>query len=184
MTNERNIEILLAKHQDCQEILKLQQQNLKMTLNQEESKTQGFVTLSHTIEDLTAMNSPHPHIVAKDGDKLAGYALMMTPEHNDRFPKLFPLFDLSLAYEYKGKAIQDWSYFTMGQVCVAKEYRGLALVDRMYERMKQEVKGRFDLILTFIDRANTRSIRVHERTGWQVLDIDETAGWIAVVLEV
>lgn len=178
------LHITLANKADLKQILQLQQQNFRSSISADEASAQGFVTLSHTLEDLELMNQPHPHIVVKDGDRVVAFALFMMPEHNDRFPALTPLLQASLPQTYKGKTIKDYRYFIMGQVCVDKDYRGHKLVDAMYQRMRSEAKDHFDLILTFIAKANTRSIRVHERCGWVSLPTSGDHDWIAVVLEV
>ena len=51
--------------ENLQQILKLQSMNLGDNISQQELKEQGFVTVKHTLEVLTKMNKPYPHIIAK-----------------------------------------------------------------------------------------------------------------------
>jgi len=57
-------------------IKNLQQENLKANLSDEESNAEGFVTAEYTLDFLKIMHEAEPSIIAKDGDVIAGYALV------------------------------------------------------------------------------------------------------------
>ena len=58
----------------------LQALNLKQNITTEEAIEQGFLTAAYTIEYLQEMNAASPTIIAKDGDKVVGYALVATKD--------------------------------------------------------------------------------------------------------
>ena len=96
--------------QELQEILDLQQKNLKNTISEEEGKQQGFVTAEHDFEVLKKMNSPYPHIIAKSGKKVVGYALAMLKEARDSVPVLIPMFEQVDDLKYEGNLLKPVSY--------------------------------------------------------------------------
>jgi RimJ/RimL family protein N-acetyltransferase len=73
----------------------------------------------------------------------------------------------------------------MGQVCVAEGYRGRGVFDGMYQKMKEVCRADYDFVITEIAERNTRSIRAHERVGFEILHTfsDAVAGedWRVVV---
>lgn len=73
----------------------------------------------------------------------------------------------------------------MGQICVADGYRGQGVFDGLYAKMKETCRRDYDLVITEIAERNARSIRAHERVGFQTLHTfsDEVAkeDWRVVV---
>jgi hypothetical protein len=51
---------------DLEGILSLQRENLLTILSEEEKAAQGFVTIPHTLDQLEAMHSIAPHVLAKE----------------------------------------------------------------------------------------------------------------------
>lgn len=154
---------------DLQAIMHLQKTNLAATISEEELKAQGFVTVDHDMETLRDMNTPYGHSTAWDGTTLAGYALVMETRFRDRIPILFPMFELLDGIICEGKPLQEWAYFVMGQVCVAKAYRGSGVFAGLYQDMQERLSGHFDFIVTEISTRNPRSIRAHEKIGFQTI---------------
>lgn len=113
------------------------------------------------------MNTAYGHSTAWDGDTLAGYALVMETRFRGRIPILFPMFELLDSIIYKGKALQDRAYFVMGQVGVAKPYRGGGVFAGLYRDMQERLSAHFDFIVTEISTCNPRSVRAHEKVGFQ-----------------
>ena len=54
----------------------LQRDNLKKLISPEEAATEGFVTAEYSFEFLKQMNEASPSVIAKDGDKVVGYAMV------------------------------------------------------------------------------------------------------------
>ncbi|GAA4398799.1 hypothetical protein GCM10023187_09780 [Nibrella viscosa] len=168
---------------DLQQILDLQQQNLSKTVSPEQQKEQGFVTVIHTLPLLQQMNAAAPQIIAKDGDQLAGYALVMPTSFRSMIPVLQPMFDLLDTLVYDGQQVGCYPYYVMGQICVAEKYRGQGLFDGLYQYHRERLSGDYAMCITEVATRNTRSMRAHQRVGFQSIAEyeDETDRWSVVV---
>lgn len=147
-------------------ILKLQKANHAASLT---SIADGFVTVSHRLEDLEKMNAIAPHIIAKDGQKVVAYILAMTPECKEDIPVLKPMFEQFDQILYKGSKVSEYQYIVIGQVCVDKDYRGMGILDLAYAFYKETHEGNFRFAITEIATRNQRSIRAHQRIGFKVI---------------
>jgi GNAT superfamily N-acetyltransferase len=169
----------VASEAELEQILELQQRNLPRNLDERERAEQGFVTVEHTLDVLRRMHAIVPSIVAKDGEELAGYALVMPVECRPFIPVLTPMLErLDANASLKGRR-----YYVMGQVCVAKPYRGRGVFDRLYAAHREHLRNRFDACITEISVRNTRSLRAHEKVGFEELERyrDATDEWIVVI---
>jgi GNAT superfamily N-acetyltransferase len=165
--------------QELEEILELQRRNLPRNLDEREKAENGFVTVEHTREVLRRMHEIVPSIVAKDGEELAGYALVMPAECREFVPVLAPMFErLDQNADLKGRR-----YYVMGQICVAKPYRGQGVFDRLYAAHREHLRHRFDACVTEISVRNPRSLRAHARVGFEELERyrDATDEWVVVI---
>jgi hypothetical protein len=166
------------------EILDLQKNNLPQNLSQSEIKSQGFVTVCHSFEDLKKLNTYEQHLIIKDENKVVGYLLAMTRNSKNDIPILIPMFEFFDKINYKNKLISEYNYIVVGQVCVDKNYRGLGLLDNSYEAYKKNFKEKYDFAITEIAITNTRSINAHKRIGFfeihRYIDADGTE-WSIVI---
>jgi predicted GNAT superfamily acetyltransferase len=153
-----------ANEKDFQGILQLQKENHLSTVD---SLDQGFVTVLHQIEDIRKMNSIAPHIIAKDGPKVAAYVLAMTADSKEDVPILIPMFEQFDILEFKGKKVSQYKYLVVGQVCVGKNYRGLGVFDQLYEKYREVHAKDFDFVITEIATDNIRSLKAHKRVGFK-----------------
>lgn len=169
---------------DLNQILKLQKANLKLNLPIEEYKKEGFVTLKHNIKLLKELNAPYPHVIALDGANIIGYALVTIPQKTAYIPLLQSTIEELNGVEYHEQKVLDLSYFLMGQVCIHKSYRGKGIFQGLYKKMKTEMKSDFEIIITEIAIANKRSMRAHEKVGFEILKthIEEGSEWAIVGL--
>ncbi|WP_345239449.1 GNAT family N-acetyltransferase [Nibrella saemangeumensis] len=172
-----------ATDDDLQQILALQQQNLAKIITPEQQQEQGFVTVVHTLPLLQQMNAAAPQIIAKDGDQLAGYALVMPTSFRSFIPVLQPMFDLLDTLEYDGQLVGSYSYYVMGQICVVEKYRGQGVFDGLYQYHRDRLSADFDLCVTEVATRNTRSLRAHQRVGFTSIAEyeDETDRWCVIV---
>lgn len=152
------------------DIRDLQALNLKQNITAEEAIEQGFLTASYTIEYLEEMNAASPSIIAKDGDKVVGYALVATKDIRKGHDLIEGLFDAIDACEYNGKLLRDVNYVVVGQLCVAKEYRGQDLVQRLYGHFRDCLSNEFTYLVTDVAKANVRSLKAHKKRGFQVIN--------------
>lgn len=156
-----NLEYTTAKTTDeLLQILSLQKMNLRFSVSAEEMQQEGFVTVSHDLELLTRMNDACPHIIAKDNDKVVGYALSMVPSFKDEITVLQPMFQ-----ELEKLNIQN--YLAMGQICIAKSHRKQGLFRGLYEAMKKASYPNYEYIITEVDATNSRSLGAHLAIGFE-----------------
>ncbi len=169
---------------DLYGILKLQRANLATEISHEEALEEGFVTVEHNFALLKRMNSPYPHIIAKDVDEIVGYSLVMMRDLRDEIPVLVPMFDQIDGINYNGKLLSDARYVIMGQVCIAKGYRGQGVFAGLYDEMARRLQTDFDYIITLVSLRNQRSLRAHHKVGFETIkeyQSDDGEDW-AIVL--
>jgi len=166
--------ITVQTEKDLAQILQLQVNNLPKNISSAEAKSQGFVTVHHSLDILRAMNTPHPHIIATVEDKVVGYALVMLQKFKDEIPVLKPMFQKIDSLSFDKQPLSKTAYFVMGQVCIDKKYRGQGVFNGLYQYMRKEMSPFFDCIITEIATRNTRSMRAHQKVGFEVLSIYST----------
>ncbi|MFD2200840.1 GNAT family N-acetyltransferase [Shivajiella indica] len=150
--------------EDFHGILQLQKENHLHSL---ESLDQGFVTVLHKLEDIRKMNGFAPHIIAKEGEKIAAYVLAMTMVSKEDVPVLIPMFDQFDQLDFKGKKVSAYNYLVVGQVCVGKDFRGMGVFDHLYQKYKETHSDKFDFVITEIATNNIRSLQAHKRVGFK-----------------
>jgi hypothetical protein len=173
---------------EVRQILDLQAANLAAVLTPDAIANQGFVTVRHDLDVLERMNATAPGILAKDGDQVVGYALVMPRAFASEVPILEPLFQLLEALPWKGVLLRDLTrWFVMGQICIAEGYRGRGIFDGLYHTMAAVYRDRYDFTVTEVAARNTRSLRAHARAGFQTLQVypDATTGerWHVIALD-
>jgi hypothetical protein len=165
------------------QILTLQRVNHASTLSVEDASRDGFVTVMHSFDLLKKMNSAAPQIIAKDDDTVVGYALVMLKSFSDMIPVLQPMFNRLSNIQYRDKKVTDHPFYVMGQICVAESYRAKGVFDSLYQKHKELYGPRYDLCVTSVSTRNKRSMRAHERVGFEtVLTFrDQTDEWNILV---
>lgn len=168
---------------ELHQILNLQRDNHTSFISQLQARTEGFVTVMHSFPLLKDMNNAAPQIIAKDADKVVGYALVMLKSFAKMIPMLQPMFDKLAEIDYDEREISNYSFYVMGQICIEKPYRGKGVFDALYQK-HEEIYGRlFDLCVTSVSTSNMRSMRAHERVGFRIVHTfrDATNQWNILV---
>ena len=166
-----NIEIkTVDTHAELIGIKALQTANLRKNISDEEATEQGFLMAEYSLEFLESMHAFSPSIIAKEGEKVVGYALVAVASIRDQHELMADLFDTADKILYDGRLIKDCPYVVVGQLCVGLGYRGLGLVDRMYNRFREELQDQFDYCITDVAQANPRSLKAHQRVGYKVIE--------------
>lgn len=105
---------------ELMDILSLQDKNHLENLLLDQKKTNGFVTVRHTLDLLEKMNEQTPQIVAVDEQNhVVGYALSMLNSFSNMIPALVPMFEMFENIQFQGKKLSEYNYYVMGQICVA-----------------------------------------------------------------
>src|SRR6187455_3476657 len=174
---------LVKNIEELQQILNLQQQNLPKNISAEESMLQGFVTFQHDLKTLQEFHQLAPSVIVKDDEKVIAYALTVVNEARHVFPPMESMFRLLEKLQWKDKPFCVYRYYEMGQVCVAKEYRGKGVFEMLYQEHKKSYSNRYDLMATMISTMNHRSLKAHEKVGFEtvLIEKDELDEWAVVV---
>lgn len=171
---------------DLMGILELQSLNHFTNIAEETAKEQGFVTVRHDFDTLSAMNKKFHHVIAKQGDRIVGYTLVMLKEFGKSIPELLSMFEEIESVQYKNMPLGQLPYFVMGQVCVAREVRGMNVFASLYEKLKQNMAQHFDYIVTEIAERNSRSMRAHSKIGFETIhsytELQSGERWNVVIL--
>ncbi|HTL07123.1 MAG TPA: GNAT family N-acetyltransferase [Chitinophagaceae bacterium] len=160
----------------------MQKENLRGVQSAAAEKEQGFLTVTHSLQQLQQMQQLQPSIIVTAGDLLAGYALVMPREGSALVPELLPLFALLDKLSYRGRPLQEQRYYVMGQICVAPAFRGQGVFDLLYQQHRQRLHPTYDMVITEVATRNTRSMRAHQRLGFTILHThtDELDNWAVV----
>lgn len=178
---------LSTSEEELKQILNLQQRNLPGSVSEAEQKTEGFVTVKHDLELLKAMHDTCPHILAKDGDTVVGYALSMHPDFGEQIEVLKPMFKeiytILKAPQPMPQHVRH-NYIVMGQICIDKAYRKQGVFRNLYATMKAQLSPTFSAIITEVDATNERSLNAHCAVGFEELGRYIAGGqeWVLIVL--
>jgi len=160
----------VTEFSELEGIRKLQEDNLKRNLPADEVETEGFVTAEYSIGFLEALHKAGPSIIAKESDEIVGYALIADKSVGHQHELLSDLFNCIDKITYRDVILKNARYVVVGQLCVAKNYRGLGLVNQMYRHFKESLKDEYDCCITDVAENNPRSLKVHLKTGFQVIE--------------
>lgn len=160
---------IASTKQDFEQILDLQRQNLYTLLSKEDQEKQGFVFAEHTMELLQTLSMDLPQIVAIYEEKVVGYNLAMTASMKEVLPSITPMFNAFETCFFNHKPLKDYNYIVGGQVCVDKDFRGHGLLSQLYWETKDQVDITYEACVTEISTRNVRSLKVHQRLGFEVV---------------
>ena len=162
---------------ELQKVLELQKRNTRRVLSSEELRSEGFVTVVHDLDLLKKMHRSCPHILAKKGEEIVGYALAMVSDFRDEIPILVPLFELI------DRLLPDSKYLVMGQICIDKSFRGKGIFSQMYQYYRDQLHNSYDCLVTEVSSGNQRSLQAHLHIGFEHLytHVENQEEWITLV---
>lgn len=165
-----NIKITKATSDvEIQGIVELQKINLKKNLSPEEREQFGFVTLEYDFDFVKEMSAAHHHIIAKEGDNVVGYCLLMDRSKNHLMKEGAGIFPIFHELNYKGQRLGDINYVSVGQVCVHRDFSGQGILGKMYAAYKEAYQDFYDLAMTDVYFNNKRSIVGHQKAGFEII---------------
>jgi predicted GNAT family N-acyltransferase len=151
------------------QIHKLQAENHRSVLPIEVQAEDGFLTVKHSLQLLDQMNNVTPHIIAKNGNQVVGYALAMSKDFVNQIPELRMMFDMIDHVKTDEYVLSAMDYIIMGQICVKKEYRGKGIFQGLYQMYFETYKGLFPYIITEVAIRNTKSLFAHQKVGFRII---------------
>ncbi len=155
-------------------ILALQQANLRKNIAEDEAFSQGFLMAEYNLPFLEKLHAKSPSIIAKSADKIVGYSIVALVEEARQHDLLADLVRNIERCTYMGRPIDN--YAIVGQLCVDKQFRGQDLVQRLYGAFRDHYADQYMYCVTDVAQANNRSLKAHQKRGFQVIDTLEYGG--------
>lgn len=152
----------VASESDIDGILELQFQNLYTNLSEAE-RAEGFVTTPFTVEQIKTLLSQTGVFVAEKQGMIVGYALAGSWDFFSQwaiFPYMVSRFG---QLKFQETQITADNTFQYGPVCIDQTLRGSGVFPQLFETMCSSFSARFPIGVTFINKANPRSLAAHTR---------------------
>ena len=130
--------------EELKQILQLQAQNHKDSVDEDTKAKQGFVTVKHSFSEIKALNNIEKHTILKVDNQVEAYVLAMTKKSKNLIPILEPMFKIFDEIFYKNKKISDYNYMVCGQVCVGEKVRGKGVFDEIYQFYRENLEKDYD----------------------------------------
>jgi ribosomal protein S18 acetylase RimI-like enzyme len=167
---------LVETTQEIIGLKQLQTNNLRRLIGEEEAMKEGFVTSEYELSLLQKMHAIHPSIIVKEGDEVVGYTIVTNKAVYGEHPEVDHLLNTLNKTMYKGVLLNEVPYILVGQVCVAKSHRGQGWVPAMYDYYQQLHAKEYTYLVTDISQANKRSIKMHQKIGFETIGVIEQVG--------
>jgi RimJ/RimL family protein N-acetyltransferase len=174
---------LVTSFKELDQIADLSRENLVTNISAETKAKEGFVTWQYSADALRALHAIAPSVIVTDGKIVAGYALTLTHASALIYPPMRHSLEHISSLEYRDRKVGDSRFYLMGQICVGAAYRGRGVVEQLYRYHHDHFSPRFDLLATEISTSNPRSLRAHQKVGFEVINTyrDDTDQWNVVV---
>lgn len=168
---------------ELRQVEALSRANGRAQLSAEDQAREGFVSWPYELGTLQRLHRIAPSVIVKDGDVVAGYAIVLTTAAADIYPPLRAMLDGFAALTVDGAPLFEHRFYVMGQVCVAAPYRGRGVFQRLYEHHRALHARDYAFVLTEISAANPRSVRAHQKVGFRTIHThhDAAGAWDVVI---
>ncbi|MES9854710.1 MAG: GNAT family acetyltransferase [Candidatus Thiodiazotropha sp. L084R] len=130
----------------------------------EEDKADGFVTTPFTKKQMADLiNIEKGLFIAKKDGVVVAYVMAASWS----FWSVWPLFAFMIKelpnLEYHGQKMDVENSYQYGPVCIDKSVRGTGVLEKIFEYAKLKMSERFQILVTFVNKANERSYQAHKR---------------------
>ena len=169
--------VAVAKRADIDDVLALQFKYHVASIAPED-KSSGFVTTLFTRDQLTSLIDDEGglFVVRQDGTLLA-YAMAASWGFWSQWPMFAHMLKGLHELEYCGQRLSAENSYQYGPVCVAKAARGSGVLERLFDFARAQMAKRYPILVTFINKINTRSFAAHTRKlGLEVIQEFEFNG--------
>jgi len=158
-----------AKLEDIPGVASLQKQYHVNSIS-DEDRPDGFVTTLFTEEQFKELIEKEDGLaIACDGDRIVGYAMAASWGYWSAWP-LFQYMIKDLPnMTYLGQKLNTENSYQYGPIAVHKDYRGSDVFPNLFEFSRQQLKKRYPIMVTFINKINPRSYRAHEKLELDVI---------------
>lgn len=159
-----------ATFEDIPKISQLQQKYHISTINEEDKKN-GFVTTLFTDEQFKDLIEKENGLaIACDGEKVVAYAMAGSWEYWSAWPLFQHMIKDLPDTVYLNTVLSMENSYQYGPVCIDNDYRGKDVLPNLFEFSRLQMKERYPILITFINKINPRSYKAHvEKLGLDVI---------------
>lgn len=159
----------LAEAKDIPSIRRLQSKYHIDTVS-EKDRADGYVTTLFTEEQLQALIADECGLsVAVDENEIVGYAMAASWAYWSAWPLFRRMIENLPRLTFQGRALSVENSYQYGPICVDGPVRSTTVFPNLFEFSRRTMQTRFPVLVTFINQANGRSLRAHEKLGLTIL---------------
>jgi hypothetical protein len=161
---------------DFEGILRLQHENL-LSLLPEEERSQGFLSIEFTREQIRTVNDDLGIFVAVQDKTVMGYLMAESVEFAVQSPLIAFMLKRLKDVCFEARPISSFSLFIYGPVCIDKKARGKGVLEGLFRVMRESLENNYEVGIAFVSNRNPRSLHAHtEKLGMSVVDEFEFKG--------
>lgn len=130
----------------------------------ESDKPDGFVTTAFTQENLEKLINEEQglHIAVEDSVVVA-YVMAASWDYWSSWPFFVHMISSLHELTYLGQKLDTQNSYQYGPICIDKSVRGTGVLEGLFEFSRQEMAKRYPILVTFINKTNSRSYEAHVR---------------------
>ena len=166
MREAGTVTVRLATIEDIEGVKALLRKYHRDTIS-DEDRPDGFVTTAITDEQLTELIQKEHGVTiivepAEGGpDKVLGFCFAAPWEFWSAWPLFMHMIDIIPEYEFEGKRLVVSETYQYGPMCVDRSIRGTGAFEDLFFASLEQFRGRFPVMLTFVNQINRRSENAH-----------------------
>lgn len=163
---------MIYRNAKIEDILKVSELQSKYHINtiSEEDKPDGFVTTLFSHDQFKELIEKENGLaIACDGEKVVAYAMAASWDYWSKWPLFQHMIGDLPSTEYLGQLLSVDNSYQYGPIAIHTDYRGSLVLPNLYEFSRLQMKERYPIMVTFINRINPRSIRAHKKLGLDVI---------------
>ncbi|ADV46109.1 GNAT family N-acetyltransferase [Nitratifractor salsuginis] len=129
-----------------------------------EDRADGFVTTDFDAPLLQELiEAERGLFVAMKERQAMGYVMAASWDYCARWPIFRQMIRNLPSLRYRGRKLDTANSYQYGPVCIAKEHRGSGLLEALFEYAREAMRLRYEVLVTFVNKANPRSYAAHSR---------------------
>jgi len=127
-------------------------------------KPSGFVTTEFTKEQLTRLIEDEAGLFAvRIEGVLVAYAMAASWSYWSKWPMFKHMISGLHELVFIDQQLNTENSYQYGPVCIDKSVRGTGVVEAIFDFARAEMAKRYPILVTFINKINTRSFVVHTK---------------------
>lgn len=158
---------------DIVDIIRLQNENLRVNMDEEKRRECGYVGLRTSEQLVKQLLSEKLVVVARTGSEIVGYQMTGTAKSLVEDPlarQALSVFE-SDELSYDGKPLRDYDYCVLMQLLIEPKWRGKMMGQMIFvEQIGNMMQHGYELVVTAIDKDNPVTNRFHiDKLGMEIL---------------